>query len=252
MPFDWRRPAVVGASFGVTVVVAIVGVIAIFHWYSSRPQSWDASTIQGISTTVSQTFTLDEKKKTVTASGFTLAFILENTSGRDYTAPENLRFFKRSRKNGALEELDAKLEHSFVVPAKEKTEVHASVEYGCSNEDLETGKTSDRDGPTCFKDAFGAAGQGQAWHHVVEQSINSGKFAPQILHNPANLLKLPHGAGSIHAKISGYYSSKVPGLTGDLTVREWLSKKSFKEQFDFGIDAIKKAGGSEYLPPHLR
>ena len=102
-----------------------------------------------------------------------------------------------------------------------------------------------------FKDAFGVAGPGQAWHHVVEQTINSGKFAPEILHNPANLFRLPHGKGSIHAKVSGYYSSR-PRFTGGLTVREWLSKKSFKEQFEFGIQKIKEFGGSEYLPPHLR
>jgi hypothetical protein len=103
-----------------------------------------------------------------------------------------------------------------------------------------------------FKDAFGAAGAGLAWHHVVEQTINSGKFAAELLHNPANLLKLPHGKGTIHAKISAYYSSKIPGLTGNLTVREWLSNKSFNEQFAFDIDVIKKFGGSQYLPPHLR
>lgn len=103
-----------------------------------------------------------------------------------------------------------------------------------------------------FKEAFGSAGDGQAWHHVVEQTINSGKFAAELLHNPANLLKLPHGKGTIHAKVSGYYSSKIPGITGDLTVREWVSKKTFKQQFDFGIESIKKAGGSQFLPPHLR
>jgi hypothetical protein len=55
-----------------------------------------------------------------------------------------------------------------------------------------------------FKKAFGAAGPGQAWHHVVEQTINSGVFAPELLHNPANLFRLPHGKETIHAKISGY------------------------------------------------
>ena len=39
-----------------------------------------------------------------------------------------------------------------------------------------------------FKDAFGAAGNGQAWHHIVEQTVNSGKFAPELLQNPANVL----------------------------------------------------------------
>ena len=102
-----------------------------------------------------------------------------------------------------------------------------------------------------FKKAFGGAGSGQAWHHVVEQTINSGKFAPELLHNPANLLKLPHGKGSIHAKISGYYSSK-PAWTGGLTVRQWVSQKSSSEQFEFGIKTIKQFGGTQYLPPHLR
>ena len=74
----------------------------------------------------------------------------------------------------------------------------------------------------------------------------------KLLQNPANLLRLPHGPGSIHEAISAYYSSKIPGLTGGLTVREWLSKKSFKEQFEFGISVIKKFGGARYLPPYLR
>ena len=102
-----------------------------------------------------------------------------------------------------------------------------------------------------FKDAFGAAGPGLAWHHIVEQTINSGKFAAELLHNPANLLKLPHGKGTIHAKISGYYNSRRD-FTGGLKVREWLSKKSFKEQFEFGIQKIKEFGGTQYLPPDLR
>ena len=155
MPFDWKRSAVVGASFGLAVAVALIAAAGLFYWYSSRPQSWDSSTIKGISTTVSQTFELNEQQKQFTASGFMLVFILENTSRKDYTVPQNLRLFERSSKTGALEEVKAKLDHSFVVPAKEKTAVNASIEYGCGDEDLETGKTTERDGPTCFKDAFG-------------------------------------------------------------------------------------------------
>ena len=103
-----------------------------------------------------------------------------------------------------------------------------------------------------FKSVFGKAGIGQAWHHIVEQTINSGRFAPHLLHNPANLLNIPHGAGSLHSKVSAYYSSKLPGLTGGKTVREWLSTKSFEEQFQFGIDVIKAFGGGNLLPPGLK
>lgn len=155
MPIDWKRSAVVGASFGLAVAVALIAAAGLFYWYSSRPQPWDASTVRGISTTVSQTFDLDEQHKQFTASGFMLVFVLENTSRRDYTVPQNLRLFERSSKTGALEEVKGKFDHSFVIPAKDKTEVNASIEYGCSDEDLETGKTTERDGPTCFKDAFG-------------------------------------------------------------------------------------------------
>ena len=35
-----------------------------------------------------------------------------------------------------------------------------------------------------FKDAFGAAGPGKAWHHIVEQTINSGKFAARSFTTP--------------------------------------------------------------------
>src|SRR5882757_3558946 len=146
MPFDWKRPTVIGASFGLTAAVALIATAGLFHWYSSRPQSWDSSTIKGISTTVSQTFDFDEQQRQLNASGFMLIFILENTGGRDYTVPQNLRLFERSSKTGALEEVKAKLDHSFVIPAREKTEVHASVEYGCSTEELETGKKTERDG----------------------------------------------------------------------------------------------------------
>ncbi len=31
------------------------------------------------------------------------------------------------------------------------------------------------------------------------------------------------------------------------TVREWLSTKSYKEQYDFGIQVIKDFGGEKYI-----
>ena len=71
-------------------------------------------------------------------------------------------------------------------------------------------------------------------------------------HNPANLFRLPHGPGSVHEAISAYYSSKIPGLTGNKTFREWLSTKSFMEQYEYGIEIIKKFGGAKYLPSGLQ
>jgi hypothetical protein len=102
-----------------------------------------------------------------------------------------------------------------------------------------------------FKRAQGSAGSGNAWHHIVEQTKNAGNFPAAAIHNPANIIALPHGAGSIHNQISAFYSSKQRFTQGN-TVREWLSEKSYKEQFDFGVQKIKDFGGSNYLPPHLR
>ncbi len=98
---------------------------------------------------------------------------------------------------------------------------------------------------SAFKRAMGAAGKGKAWHHIVEQHAdNVSKFGAEAIHNTGNLIKLPHGAGTIHAKISGYYSSIQPTVTGSMTmtVRQWISKKGYKEQYEFGIQKLKDFG----------
>ena len=93
-----------------------------------------------------------------------------------------------------------------------------------------------------FKAALGAAGKGKAWHHIVEQGGNNvTKFGAQNIHNTENLIVLDHGKGSIHAQVSGYYSSKQP-FTGGQTVRQWLSTQSFQQQYDFGIKILKQHG----------
>ena len=58
-----------------------------------------------------------------------------------------------------------------------------------------------------------------------------------------NIIKLPHGKNTIHSKISGFYSSKQP-FTNGVTVREWLSTKSYEEQYEFGIETLKMFGWS--------
>ncbi len=64
-----------------------------------------------------------------------------------------------------------------------------------------------------------------------------------MLHNTRNLIKPEDTKGSIHRKISGYYSSKQD-FSRPLTVREWLSKKSFEYQYNYGIDKLKEFGCS--------
>ncbi len=77
-------------------------------------------------------------------------------------------------------------------------------------------------------------GSGKVWHHIVEQNpSNLAKFGSEAIHNTNNLMKLPHGAGSIHAKILGFYSSKLPG--GNMLVRDYVKTLSFQKQYEFGI-----------------
>lgn len=56
-----------------------------------------------------------------------------------------------------------------------------------------------------------------------------------------NIIAIPHGKGTVHAQISGYYSSKQ-FFTGGQTVRQWLTGQSFQEQFGFGMDLLKQYG----------
>jgi hypothetical protein len=97
-----------------------------------------------------------------------------------------------------------------------------------------------------FKRVMGAAGTGQAWHHIVGQTTsNLQRFGAQSIHNTGNLVRLAHGKGSIHQEITNFYNSVQPDLTGasDITVREWIGTQSFEEQQDFGVRVIRAFGG---------
>ena len=94
---------------------------------------------------------------------------------------------------------------------------------------------------SAFKKAYGAAGQGMAWHHIVEQNAdNIARFGAEKIHNTKNLIRLPHGKGSIHAKVSGYYSS-IYRNTG-MRVRDYVNTLSYDEQYKFGIETLKQFG----------
>lgn len=96
---------------------------------------------------------------------------------------------------------------------------------------------------SAFKQTEGIAGEGQAWHHIVEQTPgNVERFGAETIHNTENLAQLPHGPGTIHNQISGFYSSKQP-FTGGQTLRQWLSSQSFEEQATFGRNVIQQFGG---------
>ena len=66
-------------------------------------------------------------------------------------------------------------------------------------------------------------------------------FSEQV-NNLRNIVKIPGGyKGSVHAQISGYYNSKSD-FTNGVSVRDWLSTKTFEEQLAFGLKELRKYG----------
>jgi hypothetical protein len=89
-----------------------------------------------------------------------------------------------------------------------------------------------------FKRAMGSAGEGNNWHHIVEQhASNVKRFGPEALHNTENVIKLET---SLHNRVSAFYSSVQKELTNStLTVRQWLSTQPYEAQRQFGLRAIE-------------
>lgn len=98
-----------------------------------------------------------------------------------------------------------------------------------------------------FKKKFGAAGNGMAWHHIVEQHPgNVARFGAENIHHTKNLIKVPHGKGLLHMKISGHYSSHMPGTK--IRVRDYVKTLSYDEQYEYGIKIMKKFGYNGPFP----
>lgn len=84
---------------------------------------------------------------------------------------------------------------------------------------------------------MGSPGQGNVFDHVVEQSqIRRSGFAADEIHNPFNMNPVSAGTNQLKAN---YYSSKQP-FTGGGTVRDWMNGQSFADQYEFGMDVLRK------------
>jgi|SRR5208283_438597 len=139
MPFDWKKPAVFGAAFGIAAAITLLIVGGFVYWLSNRTKGLDTTAIKAVSSRVSQTFTVNDEKKEITPSGFELYFVLANTTGQDYTLSEDVKLFKRDAQTEALSELKGKLDHAFLIPAKDKAEIGIGIEYSCGDLNMDTG-----------------------------------------------------------------------------------------------------------------
>jgi RHS repeat-associated protein len=128
----------------------------------------------------------------------------------------------------------------FAVACLQKTPDKVPYVEGTGNY-LQSGK-----GFSTFNDAkkaLGSAGDGKAWHHIVEQNqIGNSGFSATNINNTKNLVSVESGfSGSIHSQVSGHYSS-IQQYTNGQTVRQWLSGQSFQEQFEYGLQQLSKYG----------
>lgn len=86
--------------------------------------------------------------------------------------------------------------------------------------------------------AYGAAGPGREWHHMVEQGgDNSTNFSPEQLQSTKNIIPLP---GPVHDLVTAEYASEYD--ESGKSVREWLSGQSFDDQYNEGVKILRKLG----------
>lgn len=95
------------------------------------------------------------------------------------------------------------------------------------------------------KTGMGSPGTGNVFDHVVEQSqIARSGFKPQEIHNPFNMNPVSAGTNQLKAN---YYSTKQ-FFTGGGTVRDWLTGQSFVDQYEFGMDVLRRIENGIPLP----
>ena len=91
-----------------------------------------------------------------------------------------------------------------------------------------------------LKNAIGSPGEGNHWHHIVEQSqIGKSGFSAQQIHNTSNIIAVD---AATHAKITGYYNTTTYKFTGGLSVRDWLAGQSYEYQYEFGLNVLREYG----------
>jgi hypothetical protein len=95
-----------------------------------------------------------------------------------------------------------------------------------------------------LQNAVDQPGYGYEIHHIVEAQPrsenpqrNSLRFADQI-NSRENLVRVPYWK---HVEISSWYS-RANDQFGDLSPREYLREKSWEEQYDVGLRALRRFG----------
>ena len=208
----------------------------------------NTAAIKAVSASVSQTFNVNDEKKEITPNGFEMYFVVANTTGHDYTLPDDVKLFKRDAKTGALSELSGKLDHAFLIPAKDKAEIRISLDYGCADEDMVTGVTTQRDSQKCYDDAVGSVNGFLALDYNNHMRIELPK--PALAPTP------PNTPVQVKSKLSD--KAGLPPDKGDIFDRvaacqrgERLAKACKAQHFTVGKDNVAYYDGWETPLPSL-
>jgi len=86
-----------------------------------------------------------------------------------------------------------------------------------------------------LKEAIGSPKGNGTWHHIVEKD-NLAEFDDTQINNINNVVSV---SKDVHDMITAHYNTK---RSDGRTVREWLSTKSFEEQWKYGTDLLRQYG----------
>ena len=89
-----------------------------------------------------------------------------------------------------------------------------------------------------LKDFLGKAPKGMHWHHIVEKN-KAVQFGQRRIQSIENIVAVPEKE---HNRLSGFYASKQE-FSENLRVRHWLRGRSFEEQYEFGMEQLKRVLG---------
>jgi hypothetical protein len=86
---------------------------------------------------------------------------------------------------------------------------------------------------------FGRAGDGEDYHHIVEQSARSSEITDAMLQSTSNIVKIPR---LLHEEINAIYAT--PRLLGgvNITPRDYLRGKSYQERYELGLTILREVG----------
>lgn len=91
---------------------------------------------------------------------------------------------------------------------------------------------------TPFLKAYGPAGPGNEYHHIVEQGgDNADNFPAEQLQSTKNIIPLP---GPVHDLVTAEYASEYD--ESGKNTREWLQGQSFDQQWQEGVKILQRLG----------